>query len=1143
MSRDTRRQARGAVTPQRAGEDPLVDRDAEFERSLEPSRSRFDRAAPWVVLAFAIIASAAVALEIKRRSDARNELEFEHRAAERVERFQRAVQDSLDALQPVRLLFAASDRVERVEFEQFASGTLSQQPSLLAVAWIPRITDAERPAFERSIQNPAYRGAGVLQEGPGGYVRADQRDDYFPIEYIEPAAARRLIGTDLGQRRLPVHALMRAFDRGDLALSIPAVFEQVVPTPCVLAFLGHIQGTTFAGPHQGVVMGMFDLDALVRQAGRGGTHEPSGPSILLRVRDAERTDILAQSADPAPREVGKPVLSSTRQLLFGGRRWIVIAESPASAWKSSSVLPIGVLACGTLAGGLCSMFMSGRISRRRAHQHVVRLTRNLRSANRSLHENERRLRSLFDAAIDPLWDWDVATDTSKHSLSWLHLVGLEPGAVHPDEVVWSSRLHPDDAPRVWQALQRCVSGETGFYEAQYRLRHETKGWIEVNSRGCAVSRDPRGRATRMVGNVTDVSGLLSAQRAVAQSEEQFRQLAANIDSVFWMMSFHDRQLFYISPAFTKIWGRSPADFLEPRIDWKDTIHPDDRATATAAFQAWIDRGGEGVFDVVYRIVRPDAQVRWIRDRGFPVRDSTGSVYRLAGFAEDVTDRMHSESALAQSEQRYRVLFHRMPEPVMVLQDDRIIMGNHAAALLLGLDSPDSLAGASLFDRILGADREMSRRLADSALADGAPIPPWRVEIDHPAGVRTVEIAASRIPFGDRFALLTVARDLTDQIRAAELLSEARDRLYYVLGRLPDIVAYDTSEDRPFVSENFLKLVGHDAADLTLVPDVVRSFIHPDDRDFVLQHARDLRASRPGSSKTLQFRLRRADGSDVWIENRMVLVPTIGGGSRVVGVLIDFTQLKRAEFALRAAMAERDHRVKNNLASVIAIANHMFRDAGSLPEYHAQLVARIRALSNVHHSLAQNQWLNCEISAIVADTLEPFLGSAASPTRVALSGPVVPLPARYGPPLALTLHELATNAAKHGALSTPQGQVRVNWVLDASNQLPTLRLVWVESGGPLVHEPTRRGFGRAMIQDGLQHDLGASVALDFRSGGLVCRIDIPVVQTDSSDPVMVPASTARKPGSSTSAPTPAPHDGHAHPATRSVQGLRSADQHL
>ena len=157
----------------------------------------------------------------------------------------------------------------------------------------------------------------------------------------------------------------------------------------------------------------------------------------------------------------------------------------------------------------------------------------------------------------------------------------------------------------------------------------------------------------------------AAQRALRDSEALLRQLTENISQVFWMTDPDNNEILYISPAYEQVWGRSCASLYDNPLSFVDAIHPDDRAEVIDD----LGRQAQGAYDSEYRVVRPDGSVRLIRDRAFPVRDADGQVYRIAGIAEDVTEKKRSEAALRDSEERIRSIIENSPDSI-VLKDTK-----------------------------------------------------------------------------------------------------------------------------------------------------------------------------------------------------------------------------------------------------------------------------------------------------------------------------------------------------------------------------------------------------------------------------------------------------------------------------------------
>ncbi|MHB0705468.1 HWE histidine kinase domain-containing protein [Roseomonas mucosa] len=203
------------------------------------------------------------------------------------------------------------------------------------------------------------------------------------------------------------------------------------------------------------------------------------------------------------------------------------------------------------------------------------------------------------------------------------------------------------------------------------------------------------------------------------------------------------------------------------------------------------------------------------------------------------------------------------------------------------------------------------------------------------------------------------------------------------------------------------------------------------------------------------------------------------------------------------MAELDHRVKNTLANIQALVRHTKSGAGNLEGFVHDFDRRIRAMAVAHSLLTSTRWEGADLRALAEEELRPYRN--ASEQRVIVAGPEVRLKPKAALALSLALHELATNAAKYGGLSVPEGQVAVTWSMDGERII----LHWVESGGPPVQPPRRRGFGSTVVERGLSYELGGQAKLNFDPAGLRCAVTIPLKQLVESAPAS-PTAAPRRP---------------------------------
>ena len=196
-----------------------------------------------------------------------------------------------------------------------------------------------------------------------------------------------------------------------------------------------------------------------------------------------------------------------------------------------------------------------------------------------------------------------------------------------------------------------------------------------------------------------------------------------------------------------------------------------------------------------------------------------------------------------------------------------------------------------------------------------------------------------------------------------------------------------------------------------------------------------------------------------------------------------SELRQSEERSKLLAAEVDHRAKNMLALVQVLLRQT--RATTTEAYARAAQGRVAALARAHTLLSQSRWAGADLLRLVEEETAPYRRSG--PTRVSISGPTLLLEPKDAQALAMVLHELATNAAKYGALSVPGGEVRVQWSVDRAGQL---LLRWIESNGPPVQPPTRAGLGSQVIERSVRDQLEGAVQFDWRSDGLICTISIP-----------------------------------------------------
>ncbi len=265
-------------------------------------------------------------------------------------------------------------------------------------------------------------------------------------------------------------------------------------------------------------------------------------------------------------------------------------------------------------------------------------------ASDALHRSEERFRVMADSCPVGIWVTDPEGRLLFINQTYQNFCGLTSAEVRQDG--WHSQVHPDDAREFAEALKQSMEMRAPFnFDMRTRRVDGEFRWVEAR----AFPRfAPDGEFLGFVGASTDISDRKWAEQALRYSEEKFRQFTENIRQVFWMMNAAGTEMLYISPAYEHIWGRSCKSILDSPMDWMDAIHVDDRAQVHATFMRQMH--GECV-DSEYRISTPGGHEKWILDRAFPVRDQDGVIVRIAGIAEDITERRKSEDLLRRTADR------------------------------------------------------------------------------------------------------------------------------------------------------------------------------------------------------------------------------------------------------------------------------------------------------------------------------------------------------------------------------------------------------------------------------------------------------------------------------------------------------------
>lgn len=516
-----------------------------------------------------------------------------------------------------------------------------------------------------------------------------------------------------------------------------------------------------------------------------------------------------------------------------------------------------------------------------------------KQAEIALRESEQRYATLSQISPVGIFRTDVHGDCLYANARWCELTGLSLEVAQGKG--WVSALHPDDRDRIVAEWYRAAESNLPFLgEYRFQTPDGKVSWVIGQA---TAERDVEGRLVGYVGTVTDISDRKQAENALQDSESRFRQLAENINVVFWMKEVKEDRVSYVSPAYERLWGLNPQELYENHQAWIDYIHPDDRASVETAFQA---KAAAGLFDEEYRIMLPNGQVRWVRDRCFPLRNEAGALYRFTGIAEDITDRKQIEEMLRLQAQ---VLDQTHDSVVSTDLDGNITSWNKGAERVFGYTP----------EEVLGQPVAMLYPSDQQEVLQNQVIVPLKAQ-----GKHEVEVVTQR-KSGERFDLLLslsllrnehqmpigmigFSMEITDRKRTEAALRQNEQLLRLALtGAQAGSWDWEISTNKVVWSAENFDLYGLTPTQSLQYEDW-NNTLHPDDRERV--NAETFRVIEEKQAEyRVEFRVVHSQRGIRWLQalGRLV-VNEQGAPIRLSGINLDITDRKLAEDALRQSEA-------------------------------------------------------------------------------------------------------------------------------------------------------------------------------------------------------------------------------------------------
>ena len=698
----------------------------------------------------------------------------------------------------------------------------------------------------------------------------------------------------------------------------------------------------------------------------------------------------------------------------------------------------------------------------------------------ALEEIEARLRLNEQVGT---WDWDLVTNKLHWSELQCRQFGIDPAmGERADREIWRKSVHPSDLAPSEAALKKVI--EDGVYFTfDYRIiRGGEVRWMNAHGH---VFRDPSRKPVRVIGIDIDITERKRAEEAAARLAAI---ISTSSDAI--ISKALDGTVVTWNEAATRLFGYSEEEMIGhpiKRLILEQLQNEEDGILALIAADGPVQHFETLRLHKNGRLVEVSVAIS-------AIRDAAGKVTGASQIARDITERKQAEAALRESEERLaaavragrlgvydhdlrsgRIKWDRTVYRLWGVPEGQLVTYETYEA---GVHPEDVAAVRAAVRRSLdpGGTRHYECEYRVVSRADGA--------------VRWVFADGDVMFDGDRpYRLVGVVQDITERKQAEAALIESRKRQEGLIQSAMDaIIAIDGGQRIVLFNPAAERMFGCLAAEA--LGRSIDRFIPEPNRQAHRDHVRKFGATGATSRRMgalASVRGLRQNGEAFPIEASISQLD-VSGQKLFTVILRDITERKRHEEHTQMLLHEVNHRSKNLLAVVQAIAR---QTAAAKPgDFIARFGERIQALSKSQDLVVQNEWNGAGIAALVRSQLGHFTDLIGS--RVELRGPSLLISASAAQTLGMALHELCTNASKYGALSNRDGRIEIGWSLErAEDGEEAFVMFWREQGGPPVTAPAKSGFGSTVTTRLVIESLDAEVDLDFAVSGLSWRLRCPV----------------------------------------------------
>lgn len=639
-----------------------------------------------------------------------------------------------------------------------------------------------------------------------------------------------------------------------------------------------------------------------------------------------------------------------------------------------------------------------------------------------------------------------------------------------------------DAPTIGDILHRLSCGEKlDRYSARLRAKDGSIKHVQITSNG----RFENGRLVGTRCFTVDVTATYEAEAALWDTKER---LAATYQAATIGIAEADAdgRILRANAAFARMLGYDPDQLTTMTIF--DYTHQDDREAELTAYGKQV-RGEIASYQLRKRAVKADGSDIYLDVHSSSVRGVSGEFLYGVRVIFDVTEAKRLDDRLRERERHMRELLEALPAAVYTTDaDGRINFYNKAAVELAGRTPQigDEWCVSWRLYRPDGTYLRHDECPMAIALKEGRPIRGEEAVAERPDGTR-VPFTPFPTPLRDADGKLIGAVNMLVDISDSKKAHEYADRLAAIVEFSDDaIISMDTGGIIQTFNKGAERLFGYEANEV--IGKLINVLIPPDRQD-----------EEPGILARIQkgehvehYETVRMKKDGTLLDISLTVSPLRNAKGEVIGaskIARDVTEKRREEERRNLLVNELNHRVKNTLATVQSLAAQTFRgerDSAALRRFENRLVALARA----HDLLTHESWEGADIRELLLGSIGAVCVEPGK--RFEISGPSFRLRPKLALGLSMAFHELATNAAKYGALSNETGKIHVDWTIRTTGDQGQLNLQWHETGGPAVEAPREKGFGSRLLERALARELGARAELCFPVAGVKFSIVTPLV---------------------------------------------------